>query len=245
MNKKILSIFTAIFIAATVLFSVSCKTVPKKNDPNFLGDFAPKEIAKVMAGTVKRTKNEIKPAEYTFVFAPRSNNMIIHHKFLGDNIWITLTEANRQVISNAMTRYIEEYKAKNINSKNDKKKAYYGKTRIELSWGLLGAGRTGNATLRCEYQLITDNRPYFILANTTEANKEGAGCPAMRMAFSPAQCADIIEILNQDNLKKYVQELQKEFDKYGLDETEDFKTNVEKSSKESSENDIVNYDSDF
>lgn len=245
MNKKILSLFITMIIVAAVLFSVSCKTMSRKDDPDFLGDFAPKEIARVMAGTVKRTKNEIRPAEYTFVFAPRSNTMSLHHKFLGDNIWINLTEADRQVISNAMTRYLEDYKAKNISAENNKKKAYYGKTRVELSWGVLGAGRTGNATLRCEYQLITGNRPYFILANATESNKEGANCPAMRMAFSPAQCAEIIEILNQDNLKKYVQELQKEFDKYGLDETEDFKATVENSSKESSEDDIVNYDSDF
>ncbi|WP_024466936.1 hypothetical protein [Treponema pedis] len=242
MNKIKLSILPGLLI---VFFSLSCKTLQKKDDPNFLGDFSPKTIAKVMAGTVKRTKNEIKPAEFTFVFSPRSNTVMLHHKFLGDNIWVTLTEKNRKVIIEGMNLYIEEYKNKNIDAANNKKKAYYGKTPIELSWGVLGAGRFGKAELRCEFQLITNNRPYFILGNATQTNKEGANCPAMRMAFSPAQCADIIEILKQENLNKLVAELQKEFGKYELDEEGNFKDDIEKSAKESSEEDTVNYDSDF
>ena len=242
MNKSYANaaaIFTAVF------FLVSCKTLSKKDDPNFLGDFSPKTIAKVTAGTVKRIKNEIRPAEFTFVFSPRSNIMMVHHKFMGDNIWISLTEQNRKTIIDGMNRYIEDYKNKNIKSANDKKKAYYGKTPIELSWGILGAGRSGKAMLRCEFQLITNNRPYFILGNAATVNSENVNCPAMRMAFSPAQCADVIEILNQENLRKFVAELQKEFDKYGLEEESDFKSSIENSAKESGEEDTVNYDSGF
>ncbi len=46
MNKIKLSILPGLLI---VFFSLSCKTLQKKDDPNFLGDFSPKTIAKVMA----------------------------------------------------------------------------------------------------------------------------------------------------------------------------------------------------
>ncbi len=240
MNKKIKFLFAMLLC---IFVFGSCKTI-QKEDPDFLGDFPPAELDKILAGTVKRTKNEIKPAEFAFVFYPRTNTVSIHHKFLGDNIWINLSEENRKVVIDSMKKYIEEYKTRTLSSKNNKKKAYFGKTNINVSWGLFGASYTAKPTLRCEYQLITNNRPYFILGNATVSNNEGANCPAMRMAFSPAQCADIIEILEQKNLIKIVEELKAKFEKYGLEET-DVTSTIEKTAKESSDDDVVNYDSDF
>ena len=52
----------------------------------------------------------------------------MHHKFLGDNIWVNLSEENRKVIVESMEKYIEAYKTKTLRYKDDKKKAYFGKT---------------------------------------------------------------------------------------------------------------------
>lgn len=245
MKNKILLLLALAGSLVIVVSFASCKTIQKKVDPNFLGDFAPRTIGTVMAGTVKRTKTGIKPASFTFVFAPRSNTLYMHHKFLGDNIWVSLDESDRTIIISAMKQYIDDYKNKNIMSVNNKKKAFYGKTPVELSWGFFGAARSGSAILRCEFELITNNRPYFILGNATSQNDEGANCPAMRMAFSPAQCEDIIEIMDQNRLVGIVRELQVEFDKYGIEEKGNIKNDIEGATKESAEDSTINYDSDF
>lgn len=235
-------IISALTTAALIFMTVSCKTASKNNSA-FLGDFSPREIGRVLGGTVKRTKNEIKPAEFVFVFYPRTNNVSIHHKFLGDNIWISLTEENRKTIVDSMQKYLEAYQSKTLSAKDDKKKAYFGKTKIKISWGFWGAGRSAEPVLRCEFQLLTKNRPYFILGNATVSGKDGGNCPAMRMAFSPAQCAEVIEILKQENLIEIVNELNSRFEKYGLDEEGGVEAGIEKSAHESE--DTVNYDNDF
>ena len=242
MNKRMIK---AVFQAALwLLICASCKTASKHNS-GFLGDFPAMEAGRVLGGTVKRTKNEIKPAEFTFVFYPRTNIVRMHHKFLGDNIWVNLSEENRKVIVESMEKYIEAYKTKTLSSKDDKKKAYFGKTKIKISWGFWGTARTAKPVLRCEFQLLTKSRPYFILGNATVNDEDGANCPAMRIAFSPAQCLDVIEILKQENLLKIVEQMNKQFERYGLDDEAGIEAGIENASRESSDENTVNYDDDF
>lgn len=240
-RSEFIFFFSLIFLVLN--FCVSCKTL-QKQDPNFLGDFPNTEVAKLTAGTVKRTKEEIKPAVFTFVFSPRTNILLIHHKFMGDNIWLSLTEENRVTLINAINKYISGYKEKTLNADNNKKKAFFGAFKTHISWGLIGSVYEASPTLRCEYQLLTKNRPYFILGNKTAQSNDGANCPAMRMAFSPSQCMELLDILNQKKLLKLVDEMQKDFDKYDLAEY-DVKAKIEKSAIEHSDDTVANYDEDF
>ncbi len=211
--KKLLPIC---FIIFSIINIMACKTPPKKEDPNFLGDFDGTEIARLMAGIVTRIKGERKPAEIEFYFYPRTNILVFHfrNKSTFDNVWVSLNQENREVLSNGINRFLDAYKNQTLAAKDNKKKALFGKTRVNMSWGLLGAAREAKPTLRCEYQLLTENRPYFILGNATAESKNGANCPALRMAFSPAQCEDFLQILSQENLLKIVEEQKKEFNKY-------------------------------
>ena len=98
MNRRVLSILSAIMFLA---FLGSCKTVPK-NDPNFLGDFSPVDLGTLIGGSVKRTKEEIKPTEFKFTFYPRTNIVSIQHKFLIDQVEIFLDQAEREKLIKAL-----------------------------------------------------------------------------------------------------------------------------------------------
>ena len=236
MNRKVLSILST-FMFLIVLGS--CKTVPK-NDPNFLGDFSPVDLGTLIGGSVKRTKEEIKPTEFKFTFYPRTNIVSIQHKFMIDKVEIFLDQADREILIKAMETYIASYNDRNLSAANAKRKAFFGKTKVYMTWGLFGGGaHEAEPTLRAEYQLLSENKPYFILGNaTTKAigEKDDANCPALRLAFSPAQCEDFIEFLKQENLLKIVEDMQKDFDRFEPSQ----KTGNETSGN--SEDNKVNYD---
>ena len=236
MNRKFLIILSAVMF---LVFLGSCKTVPK-NDPNFLGDFSPVELGTLIGGSVKRIKEEIKPTEFKFTFFPRTNIVSIQHKFMIDKVEIFLDQTDREILIKAMETYISSYNDKNLSAANAKKQAFFGKTKIFMSWGLfVGGAHEAEPTLRAEYQLLSENKPYFILGNaTTKAigERDDASCPALRLAFSPAQCEDLIELLKQDNLVKIVEGMQKDFDRF------EPSNKAENSNKENAEKDKVNYD---
>ncbi|AIN94642.1 hypothetical protein [Treponema putidum] len=236
MNRKFLSILSLIMF---LLILGSCKTVPK-NDPNFLGDFSPVELGTIMAGTVTRIKEEIKPTEFKFTFFPRTNIISIQHKFMVDKVEIFLDQGDREILIKAMETYLSSYNDKNLSAANAKKKAFFGKTKVYMTWGLFGGGaHEAEPTLRAEYQLLSENRPYFILGNaSTKAvgEKDDASSPALRLAFSPAQCEDFIELLKQENLVKIVEDMQKDFERFEPSQK------TENQNTENSEEDKVNYD---
>ncbi|UTC65584.1 hypothetical protein E4O00_05675 [Treponema sp. OMZ 788] len=236
MNRKVLSILSIIMF---LVFLGSCKTIPK-NDPNFLGDFSPVELGTLIGGSVKRTKEEIKPTDFKFIFFPRTNIVSINHQFMMiDKVEIFLDQEDREILIKAMETYLSSFNDQNLSVANAKKQAFFGKTKIFMTWGLFGGGaHEAEPTLRAEYQLLSENRPYFILANaTTKAigENDDANSPALRLAFSPAQCEDFIELLKQENLVKIVENMQQDFERFepaNKNETEDDKN---------SEKDKVNY----
>lgn len=222
-----------------LVFFVSCATT-KKKDENYLGDFNSMSLGEIMGATVSRTKNQLNPRVISLVFAPRTNLLSFHHKFMGDNIWITLDYQGRQTMIAAINRYLDTYKSGELNAANEKTKAYFGKTEITMDWGLLGTTHKNKPTLRFEYQRFGEKKlPYFIMASKTEkaGGTDEANSPAIRIALSPAKCQEFLEYLKQENLLSIVQELQADFEKYEANdfdnaESKNLKDNIEKESTE-------------
>jgi len=118
----------------------------------------------------------------------------------------------------AMARYINEYQDGNLTAENSKKKAYFGSTEAFIQWGLLGPSYHAKPVLRFEYQIVDNGKPYFVVGNasspvtTVEGYRirDGGNSPALRFAFSPIQCQNLIETLNQESLLKIVRALDAE-----------------------------------
>ncbi len=221
MNKKIV-VLVCILLA---LFAAACKTVPKEN-PDFLGDYPERELAVIMLNTIAQGKNELFPRELRFVFHPAVNMVEVNFKYGVNNITLALTEANRAVMLEAMNRYLAEYKAGALNSSNNMHKGYFGSTPTLMMWGVMAAAYYAKPEMRFEYQLITEDRPYFVIGNQSAVQtyasgnpvRGGINSPAVRVAFSPLQCAEVLKFLNQEYLLNLVKEMEAEAAQFDIPE---------------------------
>lgn len=203
-----------IAVISAVLLCEACTSISKKDNPDFLGDYPPQFLGRMRLNVVKRYSDTLLPRDISFIFEPQINTVKFHHKLLGDNIWIYLTKDNRVALQQAIKQYLTAFDEKNLTPEGAKKKSAFGKTDVFMTWGLVGAAHEAVPTLRFDYQFITPQRPYFILANATVQSVDGANCPAIRIAISPAQCKDILKILDEQSLLNLVAELKIEYEKF-------------------------------
>lgn len=204
-------------ILAAAVFYVNCATVQKK-EKSSLGNFPPKRLGSVSASTVKRGGKELLPREYSFVIIPENNKLRMHHKLLGDNIWIFFSGENRKLLVSAIEEYLKVYKTE---LKGAPSKAYFGKAETEMIWGVLNAAHTAKPVVRFEYAHLKNGRPYFIMANkTVKSEKDGANCPAIRAAFSPAQCRKVLKLIGEENISSVIREMKIAFEEYDEEDKE-------------------------
>ena len=211
--NKLYKIFIAICLAVSLF---SCKSVETKKQLAF----QPVQLPEIQAATVGRIKSSLSPSTLSFVYAPKNNNLAFHHKYLGDTIWVSLNEKERQIMTNAINAYLASYKENKLTSANNNKKAFFGQTSCFMEWGLFSVSHYAKPTLRFEYQLIGEKKlPYFIIATATKPalDKSKAQSPAIRIALSPAKCLEFLERNNEKNLSDILDNLIKEFEKFDAD----------------------------
>lgn len=212
-NKKIF-----IFSTLVVLSFLSCATRPKTKKEISL---PPRKLGVVTAAIVKRNSKELLPRDYSFVLITKTETLRIHHKLMGDNVWIFFSPEQRKALINAINLYLESYKGK---LKDEKNKAYFGKEKIQMVWGLLNVAHKAFPTVRFEYEYLKNGKPYFIIANKTiESEKNDANSPAIKIALSPAQCRKIIALISDEAISEVMESLKTDFEQY---DDEDFEENV-------------------
>ena len=212
--KRIIPLCVLIATLGIVFLSGACASTSKKHDPDFLGDYPVQSLGVLHLNIVKRYSNELLPRDISFVFEPATNTVKFHHKMMGDNIWISLKKKERALLREAIEQYLAAFANKTLTPDGAKKKGAFGKMDIFMTWGLFGGAHEVRPTLRFDYQFITPQRPYFILANATTQANDGANCPAIRIAISPAQCQDVLKALDEPALLQLVEELKAEYGKY-------------------------------
>ena len=200
----------------------NCNTINKATKEENL-PLPSRRLGKITAAIVKRNSKELLPREYSFVLITQNEKLRIHHKLLGDNIWIFFEDKDRKILITAIENYLENYK----NGLTDKKqKAYFGKVPSQMVWGLLNAAHTAEPTMRLEYEYLKNNKPYFIIANATvKSLKDDSNCPAVKIAFSPAQCKKVLALIGDENISSVVQSIKKDFEQY--DEEDEFDEEIE------------------
>ena len=212
--KRIIPLYLLIAVLGVTFLSGACASKPKKNDPDFLGNYPVQSLGVLHLNIVRRYSNDLLPRDVSFIFEPSTNTVKFHHKMMGDNIWISLKKNERALLREAIERYLTAFSDKTLTSEGAKKRGAFGKADILMTWGLFGGAHEAYPTLRFDYQFITPQRPYFILANATTQAENGANCPAIRIAISPAQCQDVLKVLDENALLQLVQELKAEYEKY-------------------------------
>lgn len=212
--KRIIPFYLLIAALAVTFLSGACASKPKKNDPDFLGNYPAQSLGVLHLNIVRRYSNDLLPRDVGFIFEPSTNTVKFHHKMMGDNIWISLNKNKRELLKGAIEQYLTAFGDKTLTAEGAKKKGAFGKTDVLMTWGLFGGAHEAYPTLRFDYQFITPQRPYFILAAATTQANDGANSPGIRIAISPAQCQDVLKVLDENALLQLVQELKAEYDKY-------------------------------
>lgn len=225
-----LKVIVFLAIACASFLFVGCQTTPKAGDgyAETLGDFEPIILDSMMINTIEANSTELKAKSMKVVFFPEFNGIRFEFRFFSNAVQLDLTEANRIALINGMNAYLEQYKNKTLNQKNNKKKALFGKTDTAFKWGLLAPSYSTTIPLRFEYFILDQERPYFVMANAstpqkTESGKIVAGggnSPALRIVLSPAQCVKLLELINQENLLSIVEALKTEANTFDIYEFE-------------------------
>lgn len=197
-----------------IFLSSACTSTKKKYNPDFLGNYPVQSLGVLHLNIVKRYSNDLLPRDVSFVFEPATNTVKFHHKMMGDNIWISLKKNERARLKEAIEQYLTAFADKTLTPEGAKKRGAFGKKDVLMTWGLFGGAHEAYPTLRFDYQFITPQRPYFILATATTQADDGANSPAIRIAISPAQCQDVLKVLDENALLQLVQELKAEYEKY-------------------------------
>ena len=223
MKNRAIGIIVAAVFSFTGMFT-ACKTSPQTEDPDFLGNYPPQSLGVAHLNIVKRYSSTLIPRNISFVFDPKTNTVKFHHKLMGDNIWVYLSKENRQLLREGIEQYLAAFKAKTLTQ-------------------LAGSAHQAYPTLRFDYQFITPQRPYFILANATVKGSDDANCPAMRIAISPAQCQDMLGIIDEQALSALIDELRGDYDKFDITENggtvKDIEDNAQESDDPAKEEEIV------
>lgn len=212
--KRMISSCLLIAALGVVFLSGACASTSKKHDPDFLGNYPVQSLGILHLNIVKRYSTDLLPRDVNFIFESSTNTVKFHHKMMGDNIWISLKKDERAFLREAIEQYLAAFADKALTPEGSKKKGAFGKIDVLMTWGLVGSAHEASPTLRCDYQFITPQRPYFILATATTQAADGANSPALRIAISPAQCKDILKVLDETALLQLVEELKAEYGKF-------------------------------
>lgn len=214
--KRITTVWLLAAMISLLFLSTSCKTVSKKDESHFLANLPAQSLGVLHLNIVKRHSDTLLPRDVSFIFDPPSDTIKFHHKMMGDNIWIYLTKDERTLLRQGIEQYLKAFADKTLTLQGAKEKGAFGKTTVFMTWGLSGSAHSASPTLRFDYQFITPQRPYFILATAMTQGKDGANSPAIRIAVSPAQCKDLLKVLDEQDIAQLINELKTEYEKFDV-----------------------------
>jgi len=205
-SGKVIFLLFTIFL---VSFFFSCKTAPKEKpvDPNFLGDYAPIQFENLMG--VSYNAKKIKPLEIKAFFVPRMNTVELYFRLGINSMALVLDQETRETLLDSIYAYLEDYQEERfLPNYIPTKENVYKNGKLSISWGLLSPGYTASdSPFRTNYKNL-DAKPYFyIYIQPSPDDKKENYSPKTEFYFSPSQLEALVEVLEQENLQAYIDEL--------------------------------------
>ena len=157
-------IFQSIIILTLILFGyVSCasKKVDITDDPNYLGNFDPFHVGKVMC-LAETTFGKTKPIDVELYFVPRTNSFQSQFRDGMNNVCLIWTPEQRELLMSSIEKYITAYNGDvKMEDRKPKAKNAFETGKIEIYWGLAGYTRNTLANYYTNYEYLEENKPYF------------------------------------------------------------------------------------
>ena len=207
-NGNIIQKLYGVFVALVML--VSCSSTPKQKpvDPNFLGDYEPIALEDLMG--LSNEMNKVRPLEIKTFFVPRRNTVEFYFRLGVNSIALVLDEKTREEWLDSIEDYLEDYADEEFLAQyKPTKRNAYENGAISISWGLLGPNHTAKSASYWTNYSYLENKPYFYIYIVPASDKDASDMysPKTSIYFSPSQLESVKDVLNQENLLKYIEEL--------------------------------------
>lgn len=184
-------------------------TEPVSSD-DFLANIDPVELQSIFF--LYKSGKKVTPKEIKKVYlVPRTNAVELHFHTGANQIGIVLRKAERDKILDACRLFLQQYEEKTLpHTKVNKKNAYFSST-CSLWYGVL---TPSNGCEKNIYYMICEfinKKPYLLLrfAPTQTTTGERQSTPKISLYMSPSQIRDFLEIMDQENLERTIQETKK------------------------------------
>lgn len=151
-----------ILILVLVMMFFSCESAPKEEV--FL-DLPPVELESISLGFNDDLGSKISQEEAKVTYIPKKNEMSFYIEKIAQKTVFKLDEADRKIVLDAITKYVEDYDNKRLNKEKKAKKenlTAYGEIKVGIEWG--GFSITAETETRAQlgYQFVDDS-PYFAI----------------------------------------------------------------------------------
>lgn len=212
-----------LLVSLTSFFA--CSSAPSSTGPDFLGNYPPQVLEKMMVNIVNEKTNNLDPIEITYVFYPKNNTVNLHMRYDLNLVSLTLSRSNRDTWLGSMQQYISDYQSGVLPRDKSGSSAYFGSMKAPISWGVMTTAYNAIPNFRFEYRYITKEKPYFELngemvppldSDGNPIKNSATSSPALKIVFTPLQCQHIIDILKQEALTKIVNDLDAERNKFDI-----------------------------
>lgn len=218
--KKILFIFLT-----TLVFFISCKSTQIENEiydysdedydtqilrpevtDDFIGDFNIVKMDSLMF--LQKSKDTVKPKEIDTVYlVPRTNSVELHFRDNINNICIILNKTERNKILSTCELFLQQYEEKTLPHQKVSSSTAYVKSKCSVWFGLLTPAtgcENNDYYLNCEF---IDKRPYLLLHfQPSRCENTNTFTPKISLYLSPTQIREFMDIMNQENLNKLVEQ---------------------------------------
>ena len=125
--------------------------------------------------------------------------------------FVYMDQKTRSVFINAVDSYLSDFENKKLNRKDKKSIKRYGKSKVDLYWGLVKNQATNSGSTDALFGYSFKNKsPYFVITiypTINEKRKTDDSVPEESMTlnyyFTKAQCKALAEFLREDNISQY------------------------------------------
>jgi hypothetical protein len=202
-HTHLLSIIAAAFLAA------SCETTPVRSE-FMTADIDPIEAGTITAGVKYPFSSRIRPQEVFVAYHPRTDSVVFQFPYQTVTYRQYWDPVNRETLLAAITRYHEDFAAKNLPVQGRAKmRRVYGTVEAVTEWGSSKYMMSSRGYPKVEIGYAFEkNSPYFIITqhesiNELATNDDTRAVNSLRITlfFTRAMAEDLAAVLDNSHLR--------------------------------------------
>lgn len=177
---------------------------------NFIGDFNTFRIDDLMF--LQKSNNTVKAKEINGVYlVPRTNSIELHFRDGMNSVVIILDKESREKVLESCQTFLTQYDEKTLPHHKVNSKTAYFNSKCSVWFGLITPSYGCHKNDFYANVEFIDKRPYLLLhflpTRCDDEVNSSTFTPKISLYMSPSQIREFMELMNQENLNKLVENL--------------------------------------